>query len=151
MPDDPLQRSNRAIHGRTPAQVLVSLVALLFVVPATFYFVYWVPFSFVPGGQSWIATVVSLACAFAVGRFVWEKLAEPGGLMFSVLLGAALGGGLGFSGGFFGPIIFTPEANQGPLLGIFITGPLGFLVGAIAGSIHWHKRARETPRPGPGA
>jgi hypothetical protein len=26
-------------------------------------------------------------------------------------------------------MVFKPEANQGPLLGIFITGPLGFVVG----------------------
>ena len=40
-------------------------------------------------------------------------------------------------GGFLGPIIFTPEANQGPLLGIFITGPLGFLVGGVVGFVYW--------------
>jgi hypothetical protein len=45
-------------------------------------------------------------------------------------------GALGFCGGFFGPIIFTPGANQGPLLGIFITGPLGFIGGGIAGLIY---------------
>jgi len=38
-------------------------------------------------------------------------------------------GGIGFVAGFFGPILLTPEANQGPLLGIFITGPLGFVLG----------------------
>jgi hypothetical protein len=38
-------------------------------------------------------------------------------------------------GGFLGPMILAPEANQGPLLGIFITGPLGLVVGAIA----WHR------------
>lgn len=43
-------------------------------------------------------------------------------------------GGIGFVGGFFGPILFTPDANQGPLLGIFITGPLGLVVGAIVGT-----------------
>jgi hypothetical protein len=43
-------------------------------------------------------------------------------------------------GGFLGPIIFTPEANQGPLLGIFITGPLGFLLGGVAGFVYWAKR-----------
>jgi hypothetical protein len=42
---------------------------------------------------------------------------------------ALLVGGIGFAAGFFGPIIFAPDANQGPLLGIFITGPLGFLAG----------------------
>jgi hypothetical protein len=42
-------------------------------------------------------------------------------------------GGIGFAAGFFGPMIFKPEANQGPMLGIFITGPLGFLLGLIYG------------------
>jgi hypothetical protein len=42
---------------------------------------------------------------------------------------ALLLGGIGFAAGFFGPMIFSPGANQGPLLGIFITGPLGFLAG----------------------
>lgn len=49
------------------------------------------------------------------------------------LAGGVLLGGLGFAGGFFGPILFNPQANQGPLLGIFITGPLGFILGAIIG------------------
>jgi hypothetical protein len=51
------------------------------------------------------------------------------------LMGGIILGGIGFVGGFFGPIIFTPQSNQGPLLGIFITGPLGFLLGAIIGFI----------------
>ena len=49
------------------------------------------------------------------------------------LMGGIILGGIGFVGGFFGPIIFTPQANQGPLLGIFITGPLGFILGAMIG------------------
>ena len=44
-------------------------------------------------------------------------------------------GGIGFLIGFVGPIIFMPEANQGPLLGIFITGPGGFVLGLIVGLI----------------
>jgi len=35
---------------------------------------------------------------------------------------------------FFGPMIFAPEANQGPMLGLFITGPAGVVIGAIAGA-----------------
>ena len=42
-------------------------------------------------------------------------------------------GGLGFALGFFGPMLLAPDANQGPLLGIFITGPLGFLAGLVWG------------------
>jgi len=46
-----------------------------------------------------------------------------------VFMHALVVGAIGFAAGFFGPIIFTPEANQGPLLGIFVTGPLGFALG----------------------
>jgi hypothetical protein len=42
---------------------------------------------------------------------------------------------VGFVCGFVGPVIFTPEANQGPLLGIFITGPLGVVVGLVVGFV----------------
>ena len=51
------------------------------------------------------------------------------------LVGAASLGFIAFVAGFVGPIIFTPEANQGPLLGIFITGPLGFVVGGLIGAV----------------
>lgn len=44
-------------------------------------------------------------------------------------------GGIGFAAGFFGPMVFAPEANQGPLLGIFITGPGGFLLGLAYGVV----------------
>jgi hypothetical protein len=40
-------------------------------------------------------------------------------------------GVVGFAAGFFGPLVFNPEANQGPLLGIFITGPAGFFLGLL--------------------
>jgi hypothetical protein len=54
----------------------------------------------------------------------------------AVLRGALIVGGIGFCGGFFGPRVFAPDANQGPLLGIFITGPLGVLLGAIGGFVY---------------
>ena len=54
-----------------------------------------------------------------------------------IIKGALLFGAIGFIIGFFGPLIFQPEANLGPLLGIFYTGPIGFLLGAIGGFIYW--------------
>jgi len=54
----------------------------------------------------------------------------------SVFKGALIVGGIGFCAGFFGPIVFAPDANQGPLLGILITGPLGAVLGAIGGFVH---------------
>jgi hypothetical protein len=44
-------------------------------------------------------------------------------------------GGIAFLAGFLGPIILAPDANQGPLLGIFYTGPLGTLVGLVWGML----------------
>jgi hypothetical protein len=51
-------------------------------------------------------------------------------LKFALALGVT-----GFVAGFLGPIALNPEANQGPLLGIFITGPLGALAGLVLGAI----------------
>jgi hypothetical protein len=42
-------------------------------------------------------------------------------------------GTVSFAAGFLGPMILAPGANQGPLLGILITGPAGFVVGLAAG------------------
>jgi flagellar biosynthesis protein FliR len=108
---------------------------MLVVVPATYYFVYWVPFSLVPFlEQRWIPSIISLLCAMGVGRYVWRLLGSaPTGLISSTLFGAVVLGAIGFCAGFFGPMIFTPGANQGPLLGIFITGPLGFVLGGVGG------------------
>jgi hypothetical protein len=41
-------------------------------------------------------------------------------------------GFIGFAIGFLGPIVWAPESNQGPLLGIFVTGPLAFDVTVLA-------------------
>jgi hypothetical protein len=37
-------------------------------------------------------------------------------------------------------MIFAPQANQGPMLGLFITGPAGVVIGAIAGA--WYAMRR---------
>ena len=57
--------------------------------------------------------------------------------------GGLLCGAVGFVGGFFGPLVLAPEANQGPLLGIFITGPLGVLVGGVGGLTYGTFRSME--------
>ncbi len=123
-------------------KILSRIIALLLVVPATYFFIYWLPCSLLPlGDQRWIANLLSLLCAVAVGWYVWKKLGSGNnGVIPSILLGAVLLGGIGFTGGFFGPMIFTPRSNQGPMLGIFITGPLGFLVGGVIGFIYWITR-----------
>lgn len=50
-------------------------------------------------------------------------------------LGALLLGAAGFAAGFLGPMALNPSANQGPLLGILITGPGGAVLGAVLGAL----------------
>lgn len=57
------------------------------------------------------------------------------GFFLSAVLWGVIGGLIGFIGGFFGPIIFQPNSPQGPLLGIFITGPLGVVIGFVFGAV----------------
>jgi hypothetical protein len=57
------------------------------------------------------------------------KSSPPIGIWVLVL------GGVGFIAGFFGPMALRPEANQGPMVGIFITGPGGALLGLFMGAL----------------
>jgi hypothetical protein len=64
-----------------------------------------------------------------------------------ILLWTAVLGLVGFFSGYIGPLIVAPAAAQGPLLGIFITGPggaiLGALVGVFAAILDWPARAQR--------
>jgi len=106
------------------------------------FFIVWMLMLVMPlGGHVWIGSLVALAASVHVSRQVWNGTAE-GSTSVAVMagLGAVILGGLGFVAGFFGPMIFAPEANQGPMLGLFITGPAGVVIGAIAGAIYARRR-----------
>ncbi len=63
-----------------------------------------------------------------------------------ILTPAFILGAIGFTVGFFGPLVWAPEANQGPLLGIFFTGPFGFALGLLWGvfrEVKRHNRERN--------
>jgi hypothetical protein len=82
-----------------------------------------------------MSVVMSFVAAIAVARYVWlHSTAAGAGFVRSTMMGALVTGAVGFSAGFFGPMIFSPSANQGPLLGIFITGPLGLIFGGAGGA-----------------
>jgi hypothetical protein len=124
------------------ARILLTGIAFV----AAYYFVYWVPFSLIMSGDrpEWIPFLGSLICAILAGRFVWRTTGSaPSGLFTHIGLGAAIVGGIGFVGGFFGPMLFAPGANQGPMLGLLITGPLGCLLGAVGGALYWLVRGKH--------
>jgi hypothetical protein len=79
-----------------------------------------------------VATLATLCWWFALRG----KVAESRAQMKMAFIGGMVCFVLGFAGGFLGPIIFTPQSNQGPLIGIFVTGPIGFGVGTILGWIY---------------
>ncbi len=55
--------------------------------------------------------------------------------MKRILRWALVLGVTGFVSGFFGPMLLVPDANQGPLVGILITGPGGALAGLALGAL----------------
>ena len=64
----------------------------------------------------------------------WWRREHPVGFALFV-------GGICFLAGFVGPMIVAPGANQGPLLGILITGPIGLGVGLLWGLVRAGRRA----------
>lgn len=118
---------------------LFQVISMLVIIPATYMLLYWIPLPlFSVSHARGILMAIALVGACGVGWMAWRKIGTaPDDLLESMGKGAVTLGVLGFCGGFFGPLVFTPDANQGPLLGIFITGPLGFIFGAIAGAVRW--------------
>ncbi|MBI5550871.1 MAG: hypothetical protein HY911_05130 [Desulfobacterales bacterium] len=125
---------------------MVRTILLLIILPSVYYFFYWVIFSLVPvGEQYWVRNLLSLLTAAGLGWFFWKTLGrDPKNALSYMICGAILIGSIGFGAGFFGPMIFTPGANQGPLLGIFFTGPLGFIIGGIAGLVYSTRSKKKT-------
>jgi hypothetical protein len=58
-------------------------------------------------------------------------------------------GAIGLAVGFLGPLVIWPKASLGPLLGILMTGPLGFVVGALGAQVFRGsvRTDPELPRP----
>jgi hypothetical protein len=112
------------------------------------YVLAWVLTLLLPlGSLDWIGNLIALVAAIVVARYAWVRAdAATGSLAGAIGYGAILFGGIGFAAGFFGPMVFAPEANQGPLLGILITGPAGVLAGAFVGLVYGLARARRENR-----
>lgn len=133
-------------------RILLRVVVTFVAGVATYYFAYWFGGALIGAivrGQlpNWIAVATSLLIAIIVTRYVWIRTGSSGVSFFGcVALGSLVTGTIGFSAGFFGPMLLTPEANQGPMLGIFITGPLGFMLGGVGGAMYWSARRDRRDR-----
>ncbi len=119
------------------ARIIASVMAFL----AVYLFFFWAVYAQI-FDEPFVSTVAALLTAMAAAVWVWRSMGAAGrSVLTTATYWAVLAGALGFCGGFFGPLIVAPDANQGPLLGIFITGPLGFIAGGIGGLIYalWHR------------
>lgn len=119
-------------------KLLARLAVSALVALAVHFFSFWMVFAqLVPTHLLFAAEAAALVAGGAAGFWVWSRMDGAGqGVFATAAAWACVAGAIGFCGGFFGPMILTPEANQGPLLGLFITGPLGFLGGGVAGLIY---------------
>lgn len=116
---------------------------------ATFYFTYKIPFSFIPGIWNFpiLPFILSLLLAAGIGFLVWKSLGKKTeNFTRYVLMGGVITGAILFLAGFIGPMIFIPSSNQGPMLGLFITGPLGFLIGLLGGGIYWWLKVKRVEK-----
>jgi hypothetical protein len=82
----------------------------------------------------WFAFVLTgTVCGGVLGMFRQRPAGEGGtAARWSIGMGVVVGA-LSFLPGFAGAILLRPDSPQGPLLGIFITGPLGTVAGLVVG------------------
>jgi hypothetical protein len=129
----------------------LRVVLTIFIWYVVYVMTFWLPYSvLVPEDQPGLASACAQVTGAAAAYGVWRWSGRAGrGLAASVFYRAIVVGAVGFAAGFFGPLLLTPDANQGPLLGIFITGPLGVVVGALWGAARWamSRRANQTADP----
>lgn len=130
------------------ARIVVSVLAFGIANQLGFLMLAWL----FPGidGAAFVASLLALPIGLAGAVFAWKlpmwrSATLPATTIASMVRGASMVGGIGFCAGFFGPMILAPDANQGPLVGIFITGPLGAVVGAIGGFVR--SRIRQSSAP----
>jgi hypothetical protein len=91
--------------------------------------IFWVPIT------SWLLTMGGLC--------LWSAFFGHGAGIQASWRAGWIVGGLGLAIGFVGPLVIYPKANLGPLLGILLTGPLGFVLGALgAGVVRAGQRSR---------
>jgi hypothetical protein len=99
-----------------------------------------------PSNDGWIFWVPSTSWLTTMGLLCWWSAVAGGRresqarIRSSWRAGFVIGG-VGLMVGFVGPLILSPKASLGPLLGILLRGPLGFVLGALIGGLRQPKSA----------
>ncbi len=131
---------SRHIARRLGASAFVFATTFLVVATVPFALAYFVLSIETNRVVQWTVSLIAAGTA-SVAWWRWSGTnaarSRRGGPISRIATGAIAVGSVGFLLGFVGPMVLSPESNQGPLLGIFITGPGGFLLGAIGGYVYW--------------
>ena len=97
-----------------------------------------------PSNDGWIFWVPSTCWLVTMGLLCWwTALAHQPTTRARIRASWRAGwvlGAVGLALGFLGPLLVTPKANLGPLLGILITGPGAFVLGSLAAALAWRNR-----------
>ena len=93
-----------------------------------------------PGNDGWIFWVPIASWLSTMGLLCWWSALDGQGRDSRARIRASWRtgwrvGGVALALGFIGPLVFTPKANLGPLLGILLMGPAGFVLGALIGAV----------------
>jgi hypothetical protein len=88
------------------------------------------------GFEAWIFWVPITLLLAAVSALCWwyalrAHHAESRAAISACWKAGWLVGCVGGAAGFVGPLVIWPDANLGPLLGILLTGPAGFVLGVL--------------------
>jgi hypothetical protein len=95
--------------------------------------IFWVPIT------TWLVTMGVLCWWFTMSS---DQAASRAAIKASWRAGWKVGTA-GLAIGFVGPLVIYPKSNLGPLLGILVTGPLGFVVGVVGAAV---VRVAKSPR-----
>lgn len=125
----------------TLVRIVLGLAGLI----AGWFFSYWIYFvHYDIDRRAFLGRGAPFLVGLAVAAIILAASANlRHGLLTAIILGALGLGSIGFVLGFFGPMILDPGGNQGPLLGLLITGPGGFLLGGPLGALWWWLRQRR--------
>lgn len=123
-------------RGSSTSRAVAGLFGALFAAYAIWYIAKL--FGGVGISKNWVVLPIPLfALAISALLLLFSTLAgstDGKRRLKAALVGGVIVGGAAFLVGFVGEIVFMPDANQGPLIGIVVTGPLGFILGSIAGA-----------------
>src|SRR5262249_55160099 len=102
----------RRLIGDTSMLLVAKIITSVFVFLAAYFFFFWVVYAQIfTTSEPFVPNVAAFLTAVAAAVWVWWKMgAADRSVVTTAACWAAVAGALGFCGGFFGPLIFTPEA-----------------------------------------